>query len=78
MFYSVQYMLLYLIIVKLKYDVKDVKDAATRPFLNKFYIFRSFTSYFNLTIIGYNNHILKIVKHNGIPLRSIERLRCMV
>ena len=31
-----------------------------------------------VAIIGYNNRILDIVKHNGIPLRSIERLRCLV
>ena len=24
-------------------------------------------SYFILPIIGYNNHILNIIKHNGIP-----------
>jgi len=35
-------------------------------------------SYFILANIGYNNRILDIVKHNGIPLRSIERLRCIV
>jgi hypothetical protein len=29
-------------------------------------------------ILGYNNHIQNIVKLNGFPLRSIERLRCIV
>jgi len=37
-----------------------------------------FISYFILAIIGYNNRILNTVKHNAIPLRSIERLRCIV
>jgi hypothetical protein len=34
--------------------------------------------HFILIIIGHNNHILNIVKLNVIPLRSIERLRCIV
>ena len=34
--------------------------------------------YFISVIIGYHIHILNIVKHNEIPLRSIERLRCIV
>ena len=39
-------------------------------FLKIFIYFRSFTSYIILPIIGYNNRILNIVKHNGIALRS--------
>jgi len=40
--------------------------------------FRSFIPYFISAIIGYHIRILNIVKHNGIPLRSIERLRYIV
>jgi len=40
--------------------------------------FRSFFPYFISVIIGYHVRIPNIVKHNGIPLRSVERLRCVV